>query len=33
MAELSRYYGDLRFSKALGWDDFLRSYQQAVRGA
>jgi len=33
MAEVSRYYGDLRFSKSLDWDDFLRSYQQAVRGA
>jgi hypothetical protein len=29
---ISKYYGDLAFSKALEWDDFLGSYQRAVRG-
>jgi hypothetical protein len=32
MAEISRYYGDLQFAEALEWDDFLRSYQKAMRG-
>jgi hypothetical protein len=30
---ISPYYKDLRFAKRHGWDEFLRSYRRAVRGA
>lgn len=29
---ISRFYGDLRFAKEHQWDDFLGSYQRALRG-
>ena len=29
---VSKYYRDLRFAKQHRWDEFLRSYQRAVRG-
>src|SRR3712207_1413243 len=32
LGTISRYYGDLAFSKAHEWDEFLAGYQQAVRG-
>jgi hypothetical protein len=31
--EISPYYKDLRFAQRHGWDEFLRSYRRAVRGA
>src|SRR6478752_4808605 len=31
--EISPYYKDLRFAERHGWDEFLRSYRRAVRGA
>ena len=31
--EISQYYKDLRFAERHGWDEFLRSYRRAVRGA
>ena len=30
---ISRYYNDLRFARRHGWDEFLRSYHRAFRGA
>ncbi|HET6550189.1 MAG TPA: clostripain-related cysteine peptidase [Solirubrobacter sp.] len=31
--QISPYYKDLRFAHRHGWDEFLRSYRRAVRGA
>ena len=31
--EISPYYKDLKFAQRHGWDEFLRSYRRAVRGA
>jgi hypothetical protein len=31
--EISPFYKDLQFAKRHGWDEFLRSYRRAVRGA
>jgi hypothetical protein len=31
--EISPYYKDLQFAQRHGWDEFLRSYRRAVRGA
>ena len=31
--EISPYYKDLKFAERHGWDEFLRSYRRAVRGA
>ena len=29
---LSKYYGDVRFAKEHGWDEFLADYHRALRG-
>jgi hypothetical protein len=31
--EISPFYTDLKFAQRHGWDEFLRSYRRAVRGA